>query len=245
MNHAPNHQINKYRLLSGSFLPGLLFSLMLVSIMALLLLWTGYDRHTLYDYGVFPRTWSGLKGIVFSPFIHQAWGHLGANAWSFVGLTTLLSVYFPGKWWQLWFRIYLLTGLYTWCLGREASHIGASGLNYGLVSLFFFFGVFRWHRRYLSISLLMVFLYGSMIWGLLPIDPMMSWEAHLAGSLSGLLLAFIYRNTSREQEPKEFEWEDEKPDEEVPPEENTEEIQAPKVVYHYKPKEPPGEEDRL
>ena len=243
MNHASNQGINKSSLLTGSFLPGMLFSLMLLSLMAILLLWSAYYQHPLYSYGVFPRSLHGLKGILFSPLIHQDWQHLGANAWSFCLLSTILSVYFPKDCWKTGIWLYVLTGFYTWCLGREASHIGASGLNYALVSFFFFFGVFRWHRRYLAISLLMVFLYGSMVWGIFPIDPLMSWEAHFSGGLAGAIVAFLLRNTEKELD-KEYEWqeeESEQPDDTAPEVGQPESQQAHKIVYHYKPNKGDGE----
>ncbi len=93
--------------------------------------------------------------------------------------------------------IWLGSGLLAWLIGRPSLHFGASGLIYGLLAYVFFSGVLRRDMRSVSVSLLVAFLYGSMIWGVLPIRPHMSWELHLSGGLIGVLLAFFYRKWDR------------------------------------------------
>ncbi|MCK4920530.1 MAG: rhomboid family intramembrane serine protease, partial [Bacteroidales bacterium] len=94
---------------------------------------------------------------------------------------------------QVFFLSYLSTGLLVWLVGREAYHIGASGIIYSLAAFLFVSGILRKNRNLLAISLLVTFLYGSMIWGLLPYDYKISWESHLMGAITGVALAFIYR----------------------------------------------------
>ena len=89
--------------------------------------------------------------------------------------------------------IWLGSGLLAWLIGRPSLHFGASGFIYGLLAYVFFSGILRRDMRSISVSLLVSFLYGSMIWGVLPIRPHMSWELHLSGALIGVLLAFLYR----------------------------------------------------
>jgi len=88
--------------------------------------------------------------------------------------------------------IWLISGLCVWIVGRSYAHIGASGLIYGNASFLFFSGIFRNNIKLLAISLLTVFLYGGMVWGVFPIDNTISWESHLFGALTGLVLAYVY-----------------------------------------------------
>jgi membrane associated rhomboid family serine protease len=93
--------------------------------------------------------------------------------------------------------IWLGSGLLAWLIGRPSMHFGASGFIYGLLAYVFFSGILRRDMRSVSVSLLVGFLYGSMIWGVLPIRPHMSWELHLSGGLMGVLLAYLYRKWDR------------------------------------------------
>ena len=87
----------------------------------------------------------------------------------------------------------LLTGIWLWLASRPSYHIGASGVLYALVVFVFFIGVWSKDRRRIAFSLLIVFLYGSMFWGIFPVKEEVSWEAHLWGSVAGLLLAWYYK----------------------------------------------------
>jgi len=90
--------------------------------------------------------------------------------------------------------VYLGPGIAVWLFGRASSiHVGASGLIYGLVSYIFVAGVIRRDRRAIAASLLVSFLYGSVMWGVLPSEPGVSWETHLAAALVGLVLAIALR----------------------------------------------------
>ena len=81
-----------------------------------------------------------------------------------------------------------------WLGGRPVYHIGASGVVYGLASFIFFSGIYRKNRALLAISLLTIFLYGGMFWGLFPVKEGVSWESHLFGFITGLLIAIYYKN---------------------------------------------------
>jgi membrane associated rhomboid family serine protease len=89
--------------------------------------------------------------------------------------------------------VWLFTGFWVWLIARPEPHIGASGLIYGFVCFLFFSGLFRKNRNLLAISMLVTFLYGSLAWGILPINPTISWESHLMGSLSGIFAAIYFR----------------------------------------------------
>ncbi len=168
--------------------------------------------------GVYPLHFRGLPGIVLSPFIHSDYGHLFANAVPFFILSTALFYYYRRISYKIFILIYLLSGMCVWLAGREAWHIGASGVVYGLASFHFISGILRNDVRLLTLSVIVVFLYGSMFWGLFPIKPDVSWESHLWGAIAGLLLAVYYRKYVVRR--KKFDWEDEPDEDEEGPLEN-------------------------
>ncbi|MDF1575762.1 MAG: rhomboid family intramembrane serine protease [Bacteroidales bacterium] len=143
--------------------------------------------------GVYPRRWSGLQGILFSPLIHGNWKHLIDNSMPAFLLSLALFYFYRDIAYMIWLLIYLIGGILLWGVGREAYHIGASGLIYGLAAFLFLSGIIRRVRSLTAISLLVVFWYGSMVWGLLPFDFEVSFEAHITGAVSGVLLAILYR----------------------------------------------------
>ncbi len=158
-------------------------------------------------YGVYPQSLKGLRGVVLSPFIHGDIQHIYHNTIPlFVLSTALFYFYRPIAWKVLFFGI-LLSGFLTWCIGRPSYHIGVSGLIYVLVSFTFFKGVFAKHYRLIALSLLVVFLYGSMIWYAIPIEKGISWEGHLSGLITGLLFALFFRKEIAK--PKKYAWEHE------------------------------------
>lgn len=156
------------------------------------------------EYGVYPRTLKGLRGVIFSPFIHGSMEHLYHNtAPLFVLSMALFYFYRPIAWKVLLYGV-LLSGFLTWCIGRSSYHVGASGLIYVLVSFIFFKGIWARHFRLIALSLLVVFLYGSMVWYVMPIKDGMSWEGHLAGLVTGLIFALLFRN--KIIKPKKYDW---------------------------------------
>jgi membrane associated rhomboid family serine protease len=159
--------------------------------------------------GVYPRKWSGLRGILFSPLIHGDWKHLLDNSMPVLLLSVALFYFYRDIAYKIWGLIYLLGGILLWGVGREAYHIGASGLIYGLAAFLFLSGLIRRVRSLTAISLLVVFWYGSMVWGLLPFDFEVSFEAHITGAISGLILAIVYRDLGPEPEKSELDDEDE------------------------------------
>jgi len=144
--------------------------------------------------GVYPRRLSGLKGVLFSPLIHANWKHLLDNSMPVFLLSLALFYFYRDIAYKIWVLIYLIGGILLWCVGREAYHIGASGLIYGLGSFLFLSGLIRRVRSLIAISLLVSFLYGSLVWGLLPFDFEVSFEAHICGVVAGVILAIFYRD---------------------------------------------------
>ena len=158
-------------------------------------------------FGVKPREISGLAGIIFSPFIHSTLSHLWHNSVPTLVLIAGLFYFYKPVAWQVLFWIVLGSGLGTWLIGRDAYHIGASGVVYGLASFLFFKGIWSKHYRLTAFSLIVVFLYGSLIWGTMPIRDGMSWEGHLSGFLTGLILAFVFK--AKIAKPVKYVWETE------------------------------------
>ncbi|RXG22696.1 rhomboid family intramembrane serine protease [Leeuwenhoekiella aequorea] len=145
-------------------------------------------------YGVLPRELSGLRGILFSPFIHSNLSHLWHNSIPTLILLAGLIYFYRPVALKVFLFLIIFSGLGTWIVGREAYHIGASGIVYGLASFLFFKGLWSKNFRLTAFSLIVVFLYGSLIWGTLPLQDGMSWEGHLSGFLTGAILAFLLRN---------------------------------------------------
>jgi membrane associated rhomboid family serine protease len=144
------------------------------------------------QYGIYPRKLTGLLGILFSPFIHGDFFHILHNSLPLFILLSFLFYHYRHIAWKILFWGWVMTGVGTWLLGRASYHIGISGINYMLVSFLFFSGVIIGYYRLMALSLIIVFLYGSLIWLMFPLVEKISWEGHLSGFLSGLILAIIY-----------------------------------------------------
>lgn len=146
------------------------------------------------EFGVRPRQLAGLIGVITAPLVHSGFAHLFANTSAILVLGVLaLRLYPRAIRWALPV-IWLGSGLLVWWLARPSSHIGASGIAQGLMFLIFAMGLLRKERLAIIASMVVFFLYGGMVWGVLPHDPKVSYEYHLFGSLCGLLSAFfLYR----------------------------------------------------
>ncbi|NOZ45989.1 MAG: rhomboid family intramembrane serine protease [Chlorobi bacterium] len=151
------------------------------------------DLHTL---GVFPLRLKGLTGILTSPLIHGSFKHLISNTGPLFFLMSGLFYFYRKIALKIFIIIYLLSGLLVWLSAREAFHIGASGLIYGIAAFLFTSGIIRRDIRLSAVSLIIVFLYGGMIWGIIPMKPQISWESHLLGLVVGVVLAFVYKKES-------------------------------------------------
>jgi membrane associated rhomboid family serine protease len=171
-----------------------------------------YFKWSLFDFGIRPRIPEGLIGIITGPLIHANYDHLLSNTLPLLVVGTGMIYFYREISFRVMALIYLFSGFWVWIAGRPSSHIGASGLIYGFVCFLFFSGIFRKDTRLLAVSLLVTFLYGSMVWGILPVDQTVSWEAHLFGSIAGLLCAIYFRKEGP-QAPQKV-WDDEENDDE-------------------------------
>ncbi|MCF6347185.1 MAG: rhomboid family intramembrane serine protease [Flavobacteriaceae bacterium] len=145
-------------------------------------------------YGVAPRTIIGLRGVLFSPFIHSGIQHLFSNSVPLFVLLISLFYFYKDIAFKIVFYGLVLSGVLTWTIARPSYHIGASGIVYLLFSFIFFSGIIRKYNRLVAVSLMVIFLYGGMIWYIFPIKEEISWEGHLSGFIVGLLFAVTYRN---------------------------------------------------
>ncbi len=159
------------------------------------------------SFGIYPQKIKGLIGIIFSPFIHADINHIYHNTIPLFILSAALFYFYRPIAWKILAYGILVSGLLTWFIGRPAYHIGASGLIYVLFSFTFFKGIFAKHYRLIALSLLVIFLYGSLVMYALPIKESISWEGHLSGLITGLIFALIFRKEIAK--PKKYVWEQE------------------------------------
>ena len=165
-----------------------------------------------YEFGLYPRRLTGLIGIITSPLIHAGYTHLISNSLPVFLLSAGLIYFYPETAYKVIALIYLSTGLLVWLFARPVYHIGASGLIYGFAAFLFFSGIFKRDNRSIGLSLLVTFLYGGMVWGILPGQPGISWESHFFGGITGIVCAFIFRKKDKHYK---YDWEAEESD--IPP----------------------------
>ena len=157
------------------------------------------------EYGVLPRKFNGLVGILFSPLIHSDVNHLLSNSLPVIILCLLIFNFYNQIAKKIFIYLYFISGLWLWCIGRESFHIGASGLIYAMASFLFFSGILRKNSQLSAVALLVIFIYGGLFWGLFPIHKNVSWEGHLTGFIAGILVSFIFRKDGPIR--KKYNWE--------------------------------------
>lgn len=160
-----------------------------------------------YDWSIYPRDFSQLYGIITGQFIHATWGHLFSNLPPLFVTTLVLFFFYRSIGWSSFSLILTATGFMVFLFGRNYSHIGASGLIYGLISFIFFSGIFRRNVKSIVLMTIMVIMYSGYLAGFFPTEERVSWESHLFGAIAGLWTAFIFRNyRESDEEPIQFEW---------------------------------------
>ncbi len=172
-------------------------------------------------FGIYPRNIEGLTGVFFAPLIHGSISHLFSNTGPLLVLGSAIFYFYRPVAVKVLSISWVVTGIMVWIAGREAYHIGASGLIYALAFFLFLSGFIRRSVQLIAISLIVVFLYGSMIWGVFPLQTGVSWETHLMGGIMGLILAVFYRHHGPQR--KKFSWETEEDDNNGGYDDNTDE----------------------
>ena len=205
MQPDSDHLHNDNTRLRRSFILALLFALTLWVIkLAEIIL--GLD---FVHYGVFPLRVSGLRGILTAPLIHASLSHLFSNTAPLVILGTALFYGYPRSAKIVVPVLYLGSGLGVWLFARHAYHIGASGLTFGVMFFVFTIGVLRWDTRAIILAMVVFFLYGSMIWGIFPGKPGISYESHFFGAAIGVILAIVLKHHDPAPAAKKYSWEEE------------------------------------
>jgi membrane associated rhomboid family serine protease len=208
----PDPRYSLSRKARTSFRLALKIALVFIGILWTILILDAVFGLRLGRFGLRPGSIPGLIGIVTAPLLHGSVQHLLSNTIPLlISMTATLYLY-PNSSVRVIPMIWLGSGALAWFIGRPSLHLGVSGLIYGLLAYVFVGGLLRRDMRSVSVSLLVGFLYGSMVWGVLPIRPHMSWEMHLAGAMIGFLLAILYRKWDRIPLVR-YDWED---DESVP-----------------------------
>ena len=180
------------------------------SAIVLIIIWSVKIFEIVFDYdfteyGVLPRKFNGLIGILFSPIIHSDVNHLLSNSLPVIILCLLIFNFYSQIAKKILIYLYFISGLWLWCIGRESFHIGASGLIYAMASFLFFSGILRKNSQLSAVALLVIFIYGGLFWGLFPIHKNVSWEGHLTGFIAGILVSFIFRKDGPTR--KKYNWE--------------------------------------
>ncbi|MGB5289496.1 MAG: rhomboid family intramembrane serine protease [Ignavibacteriaceae bacterium] len=160
--------------------------------------------------GILPRNLTGLLGIITSPMVHGDFSHLISNTIPLVILGWIIFFFYPKVSYMAFGFIYFFTGLLVWIFARHVYHIGASGVVYGFVSFLFFSGLFRRDNTSIALALVITFLYGGLVWGMIPGWKGISWESHLLGAITGLIAAYLFRKI--DPPAKKYDWEDEPDD---------------------------------
>ncbi len=148
-------------------------------------------------FGILPRTPLGMVGIITAPLVHGTFLHLLSNTFPLL-LLLVATFYFYNKIaLEVFLWIYLITGFWVWVAARQAYHIGASGIVYGLAAFLLFSGIFRKDIRSVIVAVAIAFLYNGMLQGLLPnaTQQNVSWESHLLGSVAGVFCSFYFRTS--------------------------------------------------
>jgi membrane associated rhomboid family serine protease len=225
------------------------YPLLFVVVLWIVFLIGDLQHLNLSHFGVLPREMKGSPGIITSVFIHGDISHLASNSIPLIVLGMMLFYFYKKIAKPVFFWIWIVSGLWLWIGGRNhvdypTYHIGASTLVYGLATFLFFSGVFRRHLRLMVVSAMVVFLYGSIMWGIFPLKAEMSWEGHLFGAIAGVLVAFNFRKEGPQR--RVYVWEDEVEDENSQAEYNVADdhaIETPAepvihIHYHYRTGDP-------
>ncbi len=191
-----NESINSFekKRIKLALIPSLLF--VAIIWIAFIIDYSGVFGSEMSRLGILPLMVEGLTGIVFSPLLHSSFSHLWSNTLPLLILIWFLFYFYRNIAFPVFIYLWILSGVFTWLLGRGSYHIGASGVVFALLFFLFFSGIFRRFIPLIAVSLVVAFIYGSTIWSIFPIaeiiDVSISWEGHLSGAISGLIIALIF-----------------------------------------------------
>ena len=151
------------------------------------------------NWGLQPRETMGLRGIVFAPLLHASFAHFFSNIVPIFLLSFLILYHYRSYFLQILFLVWILAGFLVWLSARDSNHIGASGVVYGFAFYLITTGFLQKDRQSLAIALFVIFMYGSLVWGMFPnftrlmAEKNISWESHLWGGIMGIIAGFWFR----------------------------------------------------
>jgi len=145
-------------------------------------------------WGILPRHLQGISGVFLAPLLHGSIAHLLSNTLPLFILLSTISYFYREIVKYVFLVSYLFTNTWVWLFARESYHIGASGLVYSFFGFLVFSGILRRQRALLTISLITIFMYGGTIWGIFPQALHISWESHLFGFFTGIILAYYFKD---------------------------------------------------
>jgi membrane associated rhomboid family serine protease len=184
------------------------YELILYPLLVLMAMWIVYwgeyvAAEDLTSFGIQPRTIKGLFGIMIAPLLHSKIdvNHIVNNSFPIVILFVALLYFYREIALKVFFWIWILSGLGTWIIGIDSKsiHIGMSSVIYGLTVFIFYSGIRSKNKQLQIISLLTVLVYGSLVWGVFPMENHVSWEGHLSGAVSGVILSMVYQDEIKEE----------------------------------------------
>jgi membrane associated rhomboid family serine protease len=152
-------------------------------------------------FGIIPREFSGLWGVLLHPFLHGNWSHLLNNIVSFSLFSSLVWQFKPNRMATLLILATILPGILVWIFGRSSIHIGLSGVVYFLWAYVVIYGLMLRSIKSVLIAVVVIFLYGSMAWGVLPIRQGMSFETHLFGMIMGAMMGYVFAKRDKKANP--------------------------------------------
>ena len=209
--NLPDPAYTKSERAQGNFRLALKVSLYFVTLLWVVTLLDWGLELELTRFGVRPRSLPGLPGVLVAPLLHGGFSHLISNSLPLLVLGTGMLYLYPHSSLKVIPAVYLGPGLAVWLFGRPGVHIGASGLVYGLAIYVLISGLIRRDTRAVSASILVFFLYGTLVWGMVPTTANISWQTHLVAALIGLILAVLCRRSDIPPR-KRYVWENENND---------------------------------
>lgn len=185
---------------TDNILPKLLFPIAIVSIMWIVKIIEVIQNHKFTRWGIFPRDLDGMIGIISAPFIHSDWQHLMTNSLPMLMLVSIIMVFYKRVAYPSYMIITVLTGFLVWLFARDAYHVGASGVVYGLVAFVAWTGIFRRNLKSIILALVILVMYGGYFHGIIPNKEGVSWESHLFGGMAGIFTAFLFKGVKEDDE---------------------------------------------
>jgi membrane associated rhomboid family serine protease len=200
LDHIISNETDGFELTKRHFIDSMRLPAILIGI-----LWAIHLHQEIFSwdpgvYGIMSRRVWGLQGILTGPLVHGNWSHLISNSVPLFVLTAMATYFYKKVAVRAFWLIYFFTGCSVWLFARDVSHIGASGVVYGLVAFIFWNGIFRRSLRSIMLAGIVILLYSGMFAGVLPDQEGVSWESHLLGSIVGIVISFWFKSTLEDEE---------------------------------------------